>query len=169
METFDAIRTVLAVRQFRDTPIPEPIVHQVVEAGHLTASSMNAQPWHFIIVEDKDTLRQLGALAKTGPYIAQAPMAIVVGMQSQSPFGVSDASRAIQSMMLAAWSQGVGSNWVGFHNLEAVKPLLGIPADVDVLAIVPFGYPVASIGAGHKKRKPLGEVAHRERFDQPYQ
>jgi nitroreductase len=160
---------VLAVRQFRDTPIPEPIVRQIVAAGHLTASSMNAQPWHFIVVQDKDTLGQLGTLAKTGPYIAQAPMAIVVAVQSQSRFGVSDASRAIQSMMLAAWSQGVGSNWVGFHNLEAVKPLLGIPEDVDVLAIVPFGYPVETIGAGRKKRKPLGEVAHRERFGQPFQ
>ena len=62
MEVFDAVRTVLAVRQFQEKPVPEPIVHQIVEAGHLTASSMNGQPWHFIVVEDKETLRQLGAL-----------------------------------------------------------------------------------------------------------
>ncbi len=168
MDTLDAIRTVLAVRAFRDTPIPEAIERQIVEAGHLTASSMNAQPWHFIVVRDRDMLRRLGALAPTGPYIAQAPLAIVVAT-TPGRFGVSDASRAIQSMILAAWSQGVASNWVGFHGLDAVKPLLGIPDDVDVLAIVPFGYPVASIGAGRKQRKPLGEVAHRERFGQPYE
>src|SRR5579864_5574707 len=104
MEVFDAVRTVLAVRQFQDKPVPEPIIQQIVEAGHLTASSMNGQPWHFIVVEDKETLRQLGTLAKTGPYITQAPLAIVVGMES-SPFAVSDASRAIQSMILTAWSQ----------------------------------------------------------------
>ncbi|MGZ3599597.1 MAG: nitroreductase family protein [Ktedonobacterales bacterium] len=167
MDTFDVIRTMLAVRQFRDTPIPEDIVRQIVEAGHLTASAANRQPWHFIVVEDKDTLRQLGALAPTGRYIAQAPLAIVVGI-TPSQLSESDASRAIQSMMLAAWARGVGSNWAGFHNLENVKPLLGIPDDVDVLAIVPFGYPAASVGAGHKKRKPLGEVAYRERFGQPY-
>jgi nitroreductase len=167
MDTFDAVRTVLAVRQFRDTPIPEDIVHEIVEAGHVTASSMNGQPWHFIVVQDKDTLRKLGALARTGPYIAQAPLAIAVAI-TDSPFGVSDASRAIQSMALVAWSHGVASNWVGFHQLEAIKPLLGIPDDMDLLAIVPFGYPVASLGAGHKKRKPLGEVAHSERFGQPY-
>lgn len=167
MDTFDVIRTILAVRQFRDTVIPDDVVRQIVEVGHLTASSANGQPWHFIVVEDRDTLRQLGALAPTGRYIAQAPLAIVVGI-TQSPSGVSDASRAIQSMMLAAWARGVGSNWVGFHHLENVKPLLGIPDDVDVLAIVPFGYPVAALGAGQKKRKPLGEVAHRERFGQPY-
>ncbi|HEX8034808.1 MAG TPA: nitroreductase family protein [Ktedonobacterales bacterium] len=167
MDTFDAIRTILAVRQFRDTPIPEDIVRQIVEAGRLTASGGNSQPWHFIVVEDKDTLRQLGTLAPTGRYIAQAPLAIVVGI-TRSPLAESDASRAIQSMLLAAWARGVGSNWVGFHHLEGVKPLLGIPDDVDVLAIVPFGYPAASVGAGRKKRKPLGEVAHRERFGQPY-
>ena len=167
METFEAIRTVLAVRQFRDTPIPEAVVRQIVEAAHLTASSMNGQPWHFIVVQNKDTLRQLGALAKTGPYIAQAPLAIVVGT-TESRFDVSDASRAIQDMILAAWSQGVASNWVGFHGLDAVKPLLGIPGNVDVLAIVPFGYPARPAGGGKKKRKPLGEVAHRERFGQPF-
>jgi nitroreductase len=168
METFEAIRTVLAVRQFRDTPVPPDLVREIVEAGRLTASSMNGQPWHFIVVENKDTLRQLGALARTGPYIAQAPMAIVVAMD-QSRFGVSDASRAIQSMILAAWSRGIGSNWVGFGGLEAVKPALGIPDQIDVLAIVPFGYPVEQIGAGQKKRKPLREVASRDRFGQPFE
>src|SRR5262249_26907348 len=125
MDTLEAIRTVLAVRAFRDTPVPDAIVREIVEAGHLTASSMNGQPWHFVIVQDRDVLRQLAALARTGPYIAQSPLAIVVALTS-SPFAVSDASRAIQSMVLAAWSRGVASNWVGFHGLDAVKQVLGI-------------------------------------------
>jgi nitroreductase len=168
MEVFDAIRTVLAVRQFRDQPVTEPVVKQIVEAGHLTASGSNLQPWHFIVVQNKETLHQLGTLAKTGPYIAQAPLAIVVGIEKSSPLGVSDASRAIQNMVLTAWSQGVGSNWVGFHNLEQVRPLLGIPDEIEVLAIVPFGYPVQTLGQGNKKRKPLGEVAHRETWGTPF-
>ncbi len=94
-------------------------------------------------------------------------MAIVVAT-SESPFDVSDASRAIQSMILAAWSEGIASNWVGFHGLDAVKSLLGIPGNMDVLAIVPFGYPVAQVGAGKKNRKPLDEVASRDRFGQPF-
>ena len=138
MDTFDVVRTVLATRQFRDTPVPEDVVRQIVEAGRLTASASNGQPWHFIVVENKDTLKQLGQVAKTGPYIPQAPLAIVVAI-GESTFAVSDASRAIQSMILTAWSHGVASNWVGFHGLDAVKPLLGIPENLDVLAIVPFG------------------------------
>ncbi|MEO7002583.1 MAG: nitroreductase family protein, partial [Ktedonobacterales bacterium] len=70
MDTFEAIRTVLAVRQFQDKPIPQEVVRQIVEAAHLTASSMNGQTWHFIVVQDRDMLKQLGSVAKTGPYIA---------------------------------------------------------------------------------------------------
>ena len=168
MDTMEAIRTVLAVRSFEDKPIPQSIVKEIVEAGRLTASSINGQPWHFIVVQDKQTLQKLGQLAKTGPYIAQAPLAIVVAM-SQSPYDVSDGSRAIQDMILAAWSQGIGSNWVGFNNLPQINPVLGIPQDVTILAIVPFGYPTKQIGKGQKKRKPLGEVAYSEHWGQPFE
>ncbi|HTX79156.1 MAG TPA: nitroreductase family protein [Longilinea sp.] len=167
MEVFDAVRTVLAVRAYQDKSIAPEIVHRIVEAAHLTASSRNGQPWHFIVVQDKETLKKLGALATTGPYIAQAPLAIVVATE-ESIYAISDASRAIQSMVLTAWSEGIGSNWVGFGNLDQVKSLLGIPASVDIQAIVPFGYPAKAVGKGKKNRKPLGMVAHRERFSQPF-
>jgi len=167
METFDAIRTVLAVRHFAGTPIPDPVVRHIVEAGRLTASGGNSQPWHFIVVRDKETLRRLGQLARTGPYISQAPLAIVVAMD-RNPLAESDGSRAIQDMILAAWSQGVGSNWVGYNNLPEVNSLLGIPQDVSVLAILPFGYPAEAVGKGQKQRKPLGEVAYNERWGNPF-
>jgi nitroreductase len=84
-------------------------------------------------------------------------------------FAVSDASRAIQSMVLAAWAEGVGSNWVGFRGLEEVKTLLDIPAQLEILAILPCGYPAEAIGKGKKKRKSLAEVAHRGKFGQPFE
>ena len=168
MEVFDAIQTMLAVRAYSDRPVPAATVQRIVEAGWLTASSMNLQPWHFVVVEERETLQKLGALARTGPYTAEAALAIVVAIEKESRFGVSDASRAIQSMMLAAWAEGVGSNWVGFHGLDAVKPLLGIPDTFDVLAIIPFGYPAQPVGKGKKKRKALGEVASSEHFGTPY-
>jgi len=168
MEVFEAVRTLLAIREFQDKRVPPETVRGIVEAGRLSGSSMNRQPWHFIVVQNRDTLRLLGALAKTGPYIAQAALVIVVVIQ-RTPFSVSDGSRAIQSMMLTAWSEAVGSNWVGFMGLTAVKPLLGIPDDLDVLAIIPFGYPARSVGKGKKNRKPPSEVAHLERFGQPFQ
>jgi nitroreductase len=168
MDVFEAVRTLLAVRSYQDTPVPEESIRRVVEAGRLTASSMNRQPWHFIVVQNRDTLRQLGGLARTGPYIAQAPLAIVVATD-KTPFAVSDASRAIQSILLTAWAEGLGSNWVGFGGLEAIKALLGIPDDVDVFAILPIGYPTETVGQGKKQRKALAEVTHRERFGQPFE
>ena len=168
MEVFEAIRTLLAIREFQDKPVPPETVRRIVESGRLTGSSMNRQPWHFIVVQNRDSLRQLGALAKTGPYIAQAALAIVVVIQ-RTPFSVSDGSRAIQSMMLTAWSEGVGSNWVGFMGMTEVKTLVGIPDDLDVLAIIPFGYPARPAGKGKKNRKSLSTVAHLERFGQPFQ
>lgn len=168
MDTFEAVRTLLAVRSYQDKPVPAPVVTKIVEAAHLTASSQNRQPWHFIVVESRDRLVQLGELAKTGPYTAQAAFAIVVLVEKASRFGVSDGSRAIQSMMLTAWSEGVGSNWVGFRGLEPIKEVLNVPDEFDILAIVPFGYPAEHIGQGAKNRKPLREVASRERFGQPF-
>ena len=167
METLETIRTVLAVRSYQNKPIPAPVVHQIMEAGRLTGSAMNKQPWHFIVVENRDTIRKLGELARSGPYTAQAPLVIVVAID-EGQFALSDASRAIQAMILAAWSVGVGSNWVGFLGMEEVKEMLGIPAALNILAIVPFGYPAKRLGKGKKKRKTLAEVAHRERFGQPY-
>jgi len=167
MEVFEAVRTVVAVRRYKDTPVPAETVRRVVEAGRLAGSSMNGQPWHFIVVENRETLRRLGAFARSGPYIAQAPLAIVVAIE-KTRFAVSDASRAIQSMILTAWSAGVGSNWVGFLGLPDVKALLGIPDGLDVLAILPFGYPAQASGRGKKQRKSLTEVAHRERFGQAF-
>jgi len=168
MDVFDAVRTVLAVRSYKEKPVPRDIIRRIVEAGRLTGSSMNGQPWHFVVVEDRDTLRQLGRLARSGPYIAQAPLAVVVAIE-KTRYAVSDASRAIQSMILTAWSEGVGSNWVGFLGLTEVKPLLGIPDDLDVLAILPFGYPAQALGRGKKRRKPLSQVAYRERFGHPFE
>ena len=166
-DVFDAVRTLLAVRRYQSTPVPEPLVRRIVEAGRLTGSGMNGQPWHFIVIRDAETLRRLGTVASSGPYVAQAPLAIVVATE-KSRFAVSDASRAIQSMLLTAWAEGVGSNWVGFGGLDKVKALLDIPAGLDVLAILPFGYPARSVGRGKKQRKPLHEVAHLERYGRPF-
>ena len=168
MDVFEAIRTLLAVRSYQDKPVPDAVVRRIVEAGRLTGSGMNRQPWQFIVVRDGETLRRLGALASSGPYVAQAPLAIVVATD-RTRFAVSDASRAIQSMLLTAWADGVGSNWVGFGGLDNARGVLDIPANLDVLAILPFGYPARAVGKGEKQRKPLREVAHLERYGRPFE
>ena len=165
---FEAVRTVLAVREYQDREIPDDVLDRIVEAGHLSASSMNLQPWHFVVVRGRQELRDLGALVRTGPYIADAAAAVVVAYERESRFGVSDASRAVQSMVLAAWEDGVGSNWTGFGNVPEVREHVGLPDTYEVLAVVPFGYPARAVGKGKKKRKPVGEVVSSGRYGAPY-
>ena len=81
MEVLDAVRTVLAIRNYKQTLVPPDVVRRIVEAGRLSGSAVNGQPWHFIVVDEMDKLQQLGALARTGPYVAQAPFAVVVAIQ----------------------------------------------------------------------------------------
>lgn len=172
METYEAIRTVLAVREYADKAVAEATITRIVEAARLTASSQNKQPWHFIVITNTERLKQVAALAPSGPYIAQAQLAIVVTV-SPTPPAISDASRAIQSMVLTAWSEGVGSNWVsapkeGSERLPALKELLGVPDGQEFVAILPFGYPAHPGGKGKKKRKSLSEVASSESFGTPF-
>jgi nitroreductase len=167
MDVFEAARTVLAVREYRDDPIPEDLVRRIVDAGRLTGSSQNGQPWHFVVVTERDALRRVAAAVPYGKYTADAALAIAVAAERRSRFGLSDASRAIQSMILTAWDEGVGSNWTGFAGMEEVRSILGIPDEYDVVAVVPFGYPTRTLGKGRKNRRPLAEVASRDRFGQP--
>jgi nitroreductase len=168
MDIFEGVRTVLAVRSYQDKPLPDDVLRRVVEAGRLTASASNRQPWHFVVVTDRAMLDGIAEASRSGPYIREAPAAIAVAVEGSSAFGVSDASRAIQSMILVAWEAGVGSNWVGFGRMTAVQTLLEIPEEYDVLAVVPFGYPAEERRAGVKNRKPLSEVASLNRFGQPF-
>jgi len=168
MEVYEAVHTVLAVREFQSKSVPDRVVHRIIESARLTGSSMNGQPWHFVVVQNRDTLVDLGSLVSSGPYNGQAAFAVVVAINKSSDFGISDASRAIQSMVLTAWSEGVGSNWTGWVGMTEVASLLGVPRDLDVIAVVPFGYPAQIRTKGKKQRKSLPEVAHSERFGQPF-
>jgi len=166
-EVFEAARTMLAVREFADKPVPDDVLRRILEAGRQTASARNGQPWHFVLVRERDGLRKLGSLVRTGGYTANAAAAVIVAYdKAMAQYGMSDASRAIQSMLLTAWGDGVASNWTGFGGLEGVRNEFGIPETYDVLAVLPFGYPRRRI-AGEKKRKPLNEVASAEAFGLP--
>ncbi len=166
MNVFETVSTILAVRAFQPKPIPAESIQRILESGRLTGSGSNQQPWHFIVVDDPAELSKLAEVVKSGPYVAQAPLAVVVVIE-RTPIAVSDGSRAVQSMILTAWSEGIGSNWVGYLGIKGVNELLNIPDTLDVLAILPFGYPVKQLGQGKKNRKPLAEVASHGKYGTP--
>ena len=172
MQVYDAVRSRLTVREFKPDPVPDDVIRKLLEAGRLSPSSRNLQPWHFIVIKNPDTLRRIGKIASSGRFTANAPMAIAIAMENADRPEL-DAGRALQQMELVAWEEGLGTCFVGLRVAEqnrAVKELLGIPDSLALVTILPFGYRLdASAGAqGRKNRKPLSQVAHAERFGRAF-
>jgi nitroreductase len=167
VKVFATVKSMLAVREYKPEAIPADVITRILEAARLTGSSRNRQQWDFVVVQQKDALQKLGELASTGSYLRDAPLAIAV-VTPEAPVGYIDGARAAQDMMLVAWEEGVGSNWVGNMNRPEVKELLGVPQEKMVLTVLAFGYPAKKIGAGKKTRKALSEIAHAERFGNAY-
>jgi nitroreductase len=163
MDVYQCIRTRVAVRSFTPDPVPGSVIEKILRAGRWAPSQRNRQPWHFIVVQDRQTLKELGSLTANGPYIADAPLAIAIAMEN-ARMPQFDAGRLIENMLLAAWSEGVGTCFVGGFDHEKVKELLHIPESMEFITAMPYGYPTEAAKAGGKRRKPLAETAHKERF-----
>jgi nitroreductase len=159
-EVFEAVRTVLAIREYQDKPVPDDVLHRVVEAGRLSASARNAQPWHFVIVREREALRKLGSLVRTGGYTASAAGAIIVACEKTRTRCQTRAAPSVDD------PDGLG-RWrrlqLRFGSVEAIRIEFGIPDTYDVLAVMPLGYPTRKV-IGRKRRKPFDEVVSAERF-----
>lgn len=167
MDVFDCIQSRPAVRSFRPDPVPREVITKILHAGRQAHSQRNRQPWRFVIVQNRETLKQLGALASSGPYIAEAPLAIALAIEgAKNPY--IDATRAAECLMLAAWAEGIGSCWVGGIDRPKAKELLGIPDAAELVTIIPFGYPTEEEKSKKKVRKRLGAVAYRERYGESF-
>ena len=168
MDTLDCIRTRPAIRGFLPRPIPHRVIQKILEAGRQAHSQRNRQPWRFIVVQNRATLAQLGALASSGPFIGHAPLAIVVTVEGAKNPPV-DGTRAVECLMLAAWNEGLGSCWVGGIDRPQVKALLDIPDAAELITIVPFGYPTAEEKTHKKVRKRLSTLVYGERYGRAYE
>ena len=169
MDVYQCIRSRLTVRSFKPDPVPEGVVQRMLQAARWSPSARNRQPWHFIVIRNRDTLEQIGNIASSGGFICGAPLAVAVVMD-QGGRPEFDAGRSLQHMELAAWAEGVGGCVAGVRGDEngQVKELLEIPEDKELVTVMAFGYPTAEAAAGTKVRKALPEIAHNERFGQTY-
>jgi nitroreductase len=167
MSISECVRGRIETREFKPDPVPEAVLRKILEAGRWSPSQRNRQPWHFIVVQVQETLKQLAAMAPSGPYLADAPLAIVVVTEG-ARMPLVDGTRAISSMQLVAWEEGLGSCWVGGVDRDAMKRLLGIPEACELITVLPFGYPTDAAIRLRKRRKSLEQMAHRERFGEPY-
>ena len=170
MNVSEAIRMKRAVRKFKEIPLPEQVIHAILNAGRRSQSSKNEQGWNFIVIRDKATLE---ALSKTGTYAGHlAGAAMGVAIVTPNPEGkfqdLFDAGQAAAYMQLAAWELGVGSCLASIYEPELARQILGFPADWHLRIAISFGYPAdeAKFSASPKKggRKSLEELAHWERW-----
>ena len=164
MDIEEVIRKKRDIRKFSDKKIPDNILQKILTAGRLSQSSKNSQPWHFVVVKNKDTLRKLATCTYSGDFIPDASLAIAFIMENGKL--ESDIGRCVQNMMLVAWKYGIGSCWIT-NFWEKAKDIIGVPMtpNYKLITIIPFGYVSGDDKPkGKKMRKPLSEIAHEEKF-----
>ena len=166
MNVSDAIRLKRAVRKFQDKPLPEDVVHAILNAGRRSQSSKNEQGWQFIVIRDKAILK---ALSETGNYAGHlAGAAMGVAIVTPNPDGkfqdLFDAGQTAAYMQLAAWELGVGSCLASIYEPDKAREILGFPPEWHLRIALSFGYPLEEekLSATPKKggRKPLEEIVH---------
>jgi nitroreductase len=171
METWQAIDSIRVVREFSDRPVSDADVERIVNAGRRAGSSKNLQRWDFVVVRDRDRLRELSRAGPFATHVADAAVAIALvtpdPSQPDQPLSVTwDLGRAGQNMVLAAWELGIGSVPATVYEHDLVDKLLGLPDDRHCEYILSFGYPAdETLLTAPKKaggRASLAEVLHEE-------
>ncbi len=145
------IMTRTSIRQFKDQPVEQEKIDIMLKAAMSAPTAMNMQPWHFIVIDDKNTI---GMLAGKQP--TNAPLLIAVcgdtdktktpdGNGNMPDFWVEDASAATQNLLLAAHALGLGAVWTAAYpamdRTAEVANVLNCPQNIIPLAIVRIGYP----------------------------
>lgn len=148
MTVQEAIRTRRSVRSYLDRAVEPEVLQTVMEAARRAPSARNDQEWRFIVVTDAEKRRQIGDAANGQRFVAEAPV-VVVGcaetdrrlMACGHPAYLIDVAIAMDHLSLAATEAGLGTCWVGSFNAARVRSILGIPPGVQVVELMPLGYP----------------------------
>jgi nitroreductase len=169
MQTWEAIESRRNVRSFADRPIPAADLDRILEAGRRSPSSQNWQPWDFILVTDREQLRELAKVFSGAAHVAgSAATIVVIGPAADNEFHRAqlDLGQATMAMTLAATDLGIGSCHAGVVDVRLARDLLGFPADRDWALLISLGYPADRplTPIKNPKRRPFSEVVHRGRW-----
>lgn len=167
MELKEVLATRRSIRSFQKKEVPAELLEQLVRAAMLAPSAGNQQPWHFIIVTDRERLDRVPSFQPYAKMITQAPAAIVVCGDPEGrkwpAFWVQDCSAATQNLLLAARDLGLGTVWTGLFpeedRIRGARKLFAIPEHIIPFAIVPIGWPNGKFSA-QDRFKP--ELVHQE-------
>lgn len=164
MEVFECVSTLSSIRGYLKKEVPEDVIMEVLEAGRLAPSAHNDQPWQFVLIRDKSKLMDMKKYCLSGSFISQADFAVVVVTYPASKWHEIDTTRAIQNMALTAWSNKLGTCWIGRLDEKGLKHYLNIPDKLKVLTVLPFGYFDEKLQSSAKFRKDQEEVFHLNSF-----
>jgi len=139
-----ALRRTRQIRSFTDDPVSEDDLHAILEVSRWTGSSMNTQPWQFIVIRDPDVRRRIGEISVHARYVANAPMAIAIAMPGDdSESDAYDEARVAERILIAATAMdlGAGIGWIEEKDYAAIDELLGLTLPTFVRTIVSIGHP----------------------------
>jgi nitroreductase len=154
MSLLDMILSRRSIRSYENKEIPQEILRQVLEAGRQAPSAANRQPIRFIIVTDSEIKNELSK-SMFSKFIKDAPMVIVGCADEKSlltgKWAVVDVTIALQNIVIAALTFGIGSCWIGSFSEKKVKELLKVPDKWKVVSLLTLGYPAEQPKAKNKK------------------
>jgi nitroreductase len=176
-----AITNRRSIRKFAPKPVEAEKIHAVLEAARWAPSGNNMQPARFIVVRDRDIRYALTQADHSQAWMMAAPVFIVAvadllaRVAPESTYKVDelspqwevkrvirDTATATGYLLLEVENQGLGACWTGFFSQEDVRPILGLPEDKFVVAIIPIGYPAES--PNPRMRKSLDEIVRYEKW-----
>jgi len=149
-ECLEMVYTRRSIRSYSDRKISDDEIVKILKAAMQAPSAGNEQPWHFVVVRDRETLKKMSEAFTFGQMLPNANVAIVVCADpklSKYPYEmwVQDCSAATQNILIAARMLGIGSVWLGVYprkeRMEKLRRILGIPDDIVVFSVVSLGYP----------------------------
>lgn len=164
MDVFECVKTVSSIRSYIKKAVPDSVVREVIEAGRLAPSAHNDQPWQFVLVRDRQKLEGLGKYCISGRFVSEVDFAVVVITDPSSKWHEIDGTRAVQNMVLTAWSRKLGSCWIGNIDRAGLMKYLNIPDNLNILTVLPFGYFDERHAGSTKNRKPPEQVFHLNAF-----
>jgi nitroreductase len=164
MSACEIISSRRSIRKYENKEIPQEVLDQILEAGRQAPSAVNRQPYRFVVVTKTELKKEMKAIFS--PFLDKSPVVVVgcadVKARLTGKWAVVDTTIALQNMVLAAWSLGVGSCWVGSFNEEKAKEVLKVPEDWKVVALISLGYPSKIPEA--RKRKSTEELFSDNQF-----
>ena len=169
MDTYLAIASRRDQRRYRPEPLPEEVVERILDAGRLSGSGSNRQPWTFLVVESRARVEAVARGVFAPDNVLGAGLVVAVVVTGKGPVSF-DAGRAAQNMLLAAWNEGIASCPNGLADRNQVRAALALDEEETPAIVLTFGVPErhrdpearpAAEWSARANRKPLEDVVRR--------